>query len=211
MAGLEQRLRELTRRVEQLERNGPRNGPKSGPKSEPGSEKERAGRSRPGAEGLALVEQLRSRQGGRFRRAGIEGAVVYAGAARFGERQHLWVKEQPLPDLVDLDPGGIARVLGALGHPARLLLLRALLRQPCSRQQLQEALGLASVGQLYHHLKELLAAGLVAQVRRSQYEIAADRVVPLLVMLGAASEFVGAARDGGDKPAVAGPPGRSRG
>lgn len=40
-------------------------------------------------------------------------------------------------------------------------------------------------GQLYHHLRPLLAAGWLRQAARGRYEVPADRVVPLLVVLSA--------------------------
>jgi hypothetical protein len=41
-------------------------------------------------------------------------------------------------------------------------------------------------GQLYHHLRELRAAGLVVQRRRSDYAVPAGRVIPCLVLVAAA-------------------------
>jgi DNA-binding transcriptional ArsR family regulator len=130
---------------------------------------------------LSFLERLRTRPGG---------AIAYAGAAPLGGRDCLWIKEHAVPDVVELDPDRLARALGALGHPARLILLRALAEAPRSSQQLQEALGVSSPGQLYHHLKELLATGLVSQTRRSHYEVADHQVVPLLTVLAATSDLV---------------------
>jgi DNA-binding transcriptional ArsR family regulator len=96
---------------------------------------------------------------------------------------------------MEIDPTLVTRTLATLGHPSRLLLLRALLPAPRSSQQLQEVLGVSSPGQLYHHLKDLLAAGLVRQTARSQYEIASHHVIPLLVIFAAATGFTAGAPD----------------
>ena len=58
-----------------------------------------------------------------------------------------------------------------------------------SRAELQEALGDTSTGHLYHHLRELQAAGLIAQRRRGEYEIAPQAPVPLLVIVAAALDL----------------------
>lgn len=142
--------------------------------------------ARPHDDDLALLDRLRARPGG---------AVAYAGAATLGSRDCLWIKEHAVADVVELEPDALARVLAALGHPARLTLLRALAEAPRSSQQLQEALGVSSPGQLYHHLKELLATGLVRQVRRSHYEVADHQVVPLLTVFAAASDLVASTPD----------------
>lgn len=178
-AGLEARVSALARRVVDLEREVKRRPARSS--SHP-----------PEALGadLALVEQLRRRQGRRYRTKQLQGAVAYGGAVRFGERECLWIREHPLPEIVAHEPGPLAQALATLGHPARLVLLRALLQHSRTSQELQAILGVSSPGQLYHHLKELLAAGIVTQTRRSHYEVAARRVVPVLAVLAAAADLV---------------------
>jgi DNA-binding transcriptional ArsR family regulator len=54
---------------------------------------------------------------------------------------------------------------------------------------LQEALGDTSTGHLYHHLRELQAAGLVQQRRRGEYELVPHAMVPLLVVVAAALDL----------------------
>ena len=169
MQSLESQLAELARRLDRVEAGGD-----AGDALAPRPPRDRD-------HDLSLLERLRTRPGG---------AIAYAGAATLGDRDRLWIKEHAVPDIVELEPDGLARVLAALGHPARLTLLRALAEAPRSSQQLQEALGVSSPGQLYHHLKELLATGLVRQVRRSHYEVADHQVVPLLTVFAAASDLV---------------------
>ena len=57
---------------------------------------------------------------------------------------------------------------------------------------------MSSPGQLYHHLKELLAAGLIVQQGRSGYAIAPRSVIALSMALMAASDLL-APGPGGDQ------------
>lgn len=176
---LESQVAELARRIERLESESGR-----------GSRRRTRPPVKPAADDLSLLQRLRSRRGRRYRAKGARGAVAYAGAASFGNRECLWIMEHALPELVALEPNRLARALAALGHPSRLILLRALMRKPRGSQELQEVLGISSPGQLYHHLKELLSTGLVRQTGRSQYEIADRQIVPLLAVLAAVSDLV---------------------
>jgi hypothetical protein len=51
-----------------------------------------------------------------------------------------------------------------------------------------ELLGQPSTGQLFHHLKELLAAGIVHQPQRGTYSLRLAHVIPLLTMISAACD-----------------------
>ncbi|MBN2369137.1 MAG: helix-turn-helix domain-containing protein [Vicinamibacteria bacterium] len=175
MRALDEKVAKLAHRIERLEEQ-----PRCRPRPPHGAT------SAP----LALIEHLRGRKKGRYRAKGMQGAIAYGGAAVLGERECLWVREHPLPDVVDLDPDRLAQVLTALAHSARLVLLRSLLEKARTSQELQAVLGVSSPGQLYHHLKELLAAGIVTQARRSHYEIAPRQVVPLLTVLATAFDLV---------------------
>lgn len=131
----------------------------------------------PPADALALVNQIRERGGG----------LAYVGSAELGGREYVWAKQHTVPG----DWSAAAPVLGSLGSPARLALLAALIAGPRNRAELQEALGDSSTGQLYHHLRDLQAAGFIHQPRRGQYEIAAHTVIPLLTILAAAGDIGG--------------------
>ena len=158
---IERRLADLERRVEQLE-----GGPASGPKA-------------PTTTGLSLVEQLRAQGGG----------LTYAGAVVQEGSEFLWIRQHDVEEVRGTDPATIATVLGSLGSPARLALLTSLVAGPRSRPELQDALGESSTGQLYHHLRDLQAAGLIHQPKRGRYELAAHTVVPLLTILAAAGDI----------------------
>lgn len=131
--------------------------------------------------GRTLVNHLRERVD--------DGKFGYAGSVGFGDREYVWAKDHVAADVLTADWNLAARTLESLGSPARLALLAALLQAPRSRAELQEALGDTSTGHLYHHLRELQAAGLIAQRRRGEYEIAPQAPVPLLVIVAAALDL----------------------
>ncbi len=137
---------------------------------------------------LRQIDELRHRDGPRYARDDMHGAVMYAGAASFGEGEVLWAGEHGLAEVWDLEHAGVARLLAALAHPARIALVQALLTGTRTSQELQGVIDSGSAGQLYHHLRDLMAAGVVDQGGRSRYRVASSRVVPLLVILAAASD-----------------------
>lgn len=143
----------------------------------------------PGEPDLGLLERLQGRTGAPYEEDGERGAVLYAGSARFEDRSYVWQIERSVPGLLGVEEELLTSVISALASPPRLQLLKAMLRGASGTQQLQQALGGVSVGQLYHHLKELQAAGLIAQRRRGSYEIKTQAVVPLLAILAAAYDL----------------------
>ncbi len=111
------------------------------------------------------------------------GAVTYAGVAELGGEAFAWQMLHAVPDLLALDVSRIARQLSAIASPVRLRILRELAAGPLQTHELQARLDEPSAGQLYHHLRELLATGLVIQPSRSVYEVPARAVVPLLTLV----------------------------
>ena len=84
-----------------------------------------------------------------------------------------------------------AALLGyALSSPQKVSLLRALLGHSSeSAAALGEAAGL-STGSLYHHLRDLMHAGLIAQEGRNRYQITPLGQRVLLLLLALAAEQV---------------------
>jgi DNA-binding transcriptional ArsR family regulator len=150
-----------------------------------------AGESRAGDERAASLELLlRLRE--EAEASGGAGTVAYAGAALLDGGEHLWASEHPVAELMAADWGGAAVLLQAMGSPPRLALLAAFADGPRTRAELQEALGGESTtGQLYHHLRELQLAGLIAQRRRGEYEVVSRAVIPILAILAAALDMSG--------------------
>lgn len=118
-----------------------------------------------------------------------EAGFIISGQVQLGGSRFMIRQRVPLSAALDTDPDAAAKVFAALASPARLTVLRALLDGPRTSQQLRAELDDASVGQLYHHLRELLAAGLIIQPARSQYAIPRGALVMLCVQLTAAARL----------------------
>ncbi|QCW78608.1 helix-turn-helix transcriptional regulator [Streptomyces sp. S6] len=108
--------------------------------------------------------------------AGADGGVLFTGAVR-------------LPTGEDPSDGGSAAAdaLAALGHPVRLRLLREILGGRRTAAELAALDAVGTTGQIYHHLRQLTGAGWLHTTGRGRYEVPAARVVPLLVVLTAAT------------------------
>jgi DNA-binding HxlR family transcriptional regulator len=131
-----------------------------------------------------ILEGLRARLPARARERG-PGRLGYAGIVQTpgGARYH-WRGEHAVDRLLDAEWSEMARAFGALGHRVRLDIMRALIRGVNDVRELQKQPGLGTSGQLYHHLRELQAAGWVRQQERSRYLVVPDRVVAVLLMVG---------------------------
>lgn len=115
------------------------------------------------------------------------GAVTFAGTVDAPDGRHLeWQWGQAAAASAALDWTEPVARIAALAHPVRLQLLQAIYRGTRRKVALEQLPGLGTTGQLYHHLRELDRAGWIHSPRRGEYEVPADRVVPLLVLLAAA-------------------------
>jgi DNA-binding transcriptional ArsR family regulator len=169
------RLSELERRVALLE----------GGRSEPAPQP-----SIVDTEKFWALARLAERTGPEFDKDGVAGSLLYAGHANTpGGGDLIWQAEHPLPAVLAEDWEDAAIVLAALGNPVRLEIVRRLLLGGVTIQELQEIPGLGTSGQLYHHLRDLQAAGLVTQRRRGRYGVAADKIVPALIIIAAAANM----------------------
>jgi hypothetical protein len=121
--------------------------------------------------------------GGVRERTGDDGGVLLAGSVRLptGERYE-WQWGRPTDAVLDVDWADLAPALAALAHPVRLRLLRRVLGGAHSTAELADDDALGTTGQLYHHLRQLAAAGWLRATGRGRYAVPAERVVPLLVM-----------------------------
>jgi hypothetical protein len=127
-------------------------------------------------------------EGLKARVTGGAGAVLYTGVVEPAEGEHYeWQYGVGAADLLAEDWSAAAGVLSALAHPVRLLLLREVLSGRHAVAELSEVEGLGTSGQLYHHLRQLVSAGWLRTNGRGQYIVPAERVVPLLVTLTAAT------------------------
>jgi DNA-binding transcriptional ArsR family regulator len=165
-AELRQQLDELRGRIEALEAAGSARRPSSSLQLDAGL--------------LESLAKLGDRSSG-----ALGGGVAYAGALRLGESQIAWQQVHAAGELpsAQAELPRIAGMIAALASPNRLRILLELLAGGLQSSDLQARLDEPTAGGLYHHLRELLAARLVTQPRRSQYEIPPAVIVPLLTIV----------------------------
>jgi DNA-binding HxlR family transcriptional regulator len=158
---LAEQVRDLARRVARLESAAPKSGPRA---LEP-----------------ELLERL----------AGAEGpdTVSYHGVGRWGEDTLVWQRRHEWGEVRDRADDGVARVLAALGNAVRLRIVAVLLAGPAMTAELTERLAQPSTGQLFHHLRELITAGLVHQPVRGTYALRRQDVIPLLAVFAASTDL----------------------
>ena len=126
------------------------------------------------------------------------GAVTYFGVFVSGDKQSCmqscWIRNRVDTDslLQLIESNAAARVLACVGNNDRLNLLLALLRSPRTAAQLVEQCGWNTTGQVYHHLKPLLAADLVKEDEntRGSYMIQPHRVQGIIMLLAGVSDML---------------------
>ncbi|MBD3688972.1 winged helix-turn-helix transcriptional regulator [Nanchangia anserum] len=94
-----------------------------------------------------------------------------------------WQQDADVDDLLESDWSQAAECLSALAHPVRLRILQAVIRGRSTAKELAELDGVGSVGQVYHHLRALTAAGWLTTKAGGAHQIPAPRRVPLLVAI----------------------------
>jgi DNA gyrase subunit B len=96
---------------------------------------------------------------------GVSGLVTYLEVYNSGGRQSNWMRNGiPTDELLSLIESGVAsKVLACIGNSNRLMMLLEILRGPKSVAELVEKCGFGSTGQVYHHMKPLLAADIIVE------------------------------------------------
>jgi len=125
---------------------------------------------------------------------GSSGCITYLGIFASGGRQSNWVsKEEDTDHLLDLiDSGSAMRVLSCIGSPERMKIIMVLLKKPMTAAELVEALNFGSTGQVYHHLKPLIAADIVTEDKeegKGKYAIVPHRVQGIIMLLAGVSDL----------------------
>ena len=87
----------------------------------------------------------------------------------------------------------VEKVLHCVGNSDRLTILLTLLQEPMTVAKLIERCGYNSTGQVYHHLKPLMAAGLVTEDRKAAkgvYTVQASRMQGIILFLTGISQMI---------------------
>lgn len=125
---------------------------------------------------------------------GVSGLVTYLGVYNSGGRQSNWIRNAVSADkLLSLIESGIAgKVLACIGSTDRLTILLEILRGPKTVASLVEKCGFGSTGQVYHHMKPLLAADIVTEDEQQKgvYIIQPHKVQGIIMLLAGISDMV---------------------
>lgn len=117
------------------------------------------------------------------------GRVVYSGIGPWQDRSVAWQMERTWTEVLAVDSDAIARVLAALASPTRIRIVKALIGGPAGTGDLAERVDAGTTGQLFHHLKELLAVGIVHQPQRGVYELRPQHALPFLTIASASMDL----------------------
>ncbi|MFJ4687496.1 ArsR/SmtB family transcription factor [Streptomyces sp. NPDC088789] len=136
---------------------------------------------RPGEGDLWALEALKSQLA---ELGSADGGVLFTGAVRLPTNEYYeWQFGTLTAGLLEADWTEAADAFAALGHPVRLRLLREILGGRRTAAALAELDDTGTTGQIYHHLRQLTAAGWLHTGARGRHEVPPGRVVPLLVAL----------------------------
>lgn len=115
--------------------------------------------------------------------------LLYAGVGGWDGQTLAWQVERSWEEIRSGSAEQSASVLTALGNPTRVRIAVELLRRRLTTAELGTRLDQPSSGQLFHHLKELLAAGVIHQPVRGTYAVREQHVIPLLAVLCAVMDL----------------------
>lgn len=124
------------------------------------------------------------------------GAITYIGLYESGGRQSTWIRNEVNTDsLLTLIENKMAeKVLNCIGNSDRLNILLSILKKPMTVAQLVEECGYNSTGQVYHHIKPLIAADLIIEdiknTGRGVYVVQPHRVQGIIMLLSGISDML---------------------
>ena len=131
--------------------------------------------------------------------AGNKGAVEYYGVFQSGDRGYLRHQEYiPIEDLLKLDVENVAKILFSLGNRQRLAMLKTILDNPVTANELVELHGLGTTGEAYHHLKALQAADFIKQEDGGRYAFRPHRVHGFVMILAGVNDILDQKYTAGD-------------
>jgi len=133
---------------------------------------------------------------------GLEGEsfVTYSGSGPWGQGTVSWQIIRDWTAVLGRAPQIAAGLFSALSNPSRLRIVAELVGGETTTAELAKRLDQPSTGQLFHHLKELLAAGVIHQPVRGTYAVRKEHVVPLLTLLCAAIDVHREPADPAEEP-----------
>jgi DNA-binding transcriptional ArsR family regulator len=146
------------------------------------------------ADGRAQLNAVRDELLAYTRAQNASGALAYTGTFCSGAgevtRQSVWVSALRADDLLGLnDNRMVEKVLDSVGNAQRLRILLALLKTPQTVAQLVDNLGANTTGQIYHHLKPLIAADLLKE-EKGVYSVIPYRVQGILMLLAGVWDLI---------------------
>ncbi|RMI36108.1 ArsR/SmtB family transcription factor [Streptomyces triticirhizae] len=150
----------------------------------------REGAAEPDGEGPGAEDRFWALEGlkARLGEAAPDGAVLFTGAVTLPtEERYEWQYGRTVEALLEADWSLAADAFAALGHPVRLRLLREVLAGRRTAAELAELPETGTTGQIYHHLRQLAAAGWLTGAGRGRWAVPPQRVVPLLVAVALAT------------------------
>lgn len=123
------------------------------------------------------------------------GLIDYMGVFASGGRQSNWIRHYVDTDglLTLIENHTAEKVLNCIGNSDRLNILLALLKKPRTVAELVEVCKLNSTGQVYHHMKPLLAADLIAEEEHSGkgiYIVQPHKVQGIIMLLAGICDMV---------------------
>lgn len=126
---------------------------------------------------------------------GDSGCITYLGVFSSGNRQSTWIRNEINTNhlLALIENKTAANVLACIGNNDRLNILLALLKKPMTVAQLVSDCGYNSTGQVYHHLKPLIASDLIKEDSnegKGYYVVQPHRVQGIIMLLAGINDMV---------------------
>lgn len=123
------------------------------------------------------------------------GAIDYMGVFTSGGRQSNWIRHHvDTNELLTLIENHTAeKVLNCIGNSDRLNILLAILKKPRTVAELVTVCDLNSTGQVYHHMKPLLAADLITEDEKAGkgvYIMQPHKVQGIIMLLAGICDMV---------------------
>ncbi len=150
------------------------------------------------AEIREIKEQMAGPKRKRIGRPGIDpnfpqavNTVSYSGYYDNGisEGSQWQVATQEIGALLSMEDARITRILAALGSSERFAILKQILKQPMTANELVAALNLGTTGKAYHHLNALQAADFITNVNGT-FHFRGYRVQGFIMILAGVSDLL---------------------